>query len=74
VLTLSIGEFNISWMLQTPLTRTLPAGLADSYASMRLEIGAAYTAVFLALVAPLLFAAQKVPALLGGVRPGRQPE
>ena len=28
------------------LTKTLPVGLADSYASMRLEIGSAYTIVF----------------------------
>ena len=43
VLTLSVGEFNMTWMLHTPLTKTLPVGLADSYASMRLEIGSAYT-------------------------------
>ena len=47
VVTLSIGEFNLTWMLHTPLTKTLPVGLADSYASMRLEIGSAYTVVFL---------------------------
>jgi ABC-type ATPase involved in cell division len=35
--TLSLGEFNLTWMLHTPLTKTLPVGLADSYASMRLE-------------------------------------
>lgn len=46
VFTLSIGEFNLTWMLHTPLTRTLPVGLADSYASMRLEVGSAYTLVF----------------------------
>ena len=38
VVTVSLGEFNISWMLQTPYTKTLPVGLADSYASMRLEV------------------------------------
>lgn len=56
VLTLSIGEFNITWMLHTPLTKTLPVGLADSYASMRLEVGSAYTLIFLAIVLPLLMA------------------
>src|SRR5690606_23789073 len=45
VFALSIGEFNLTWLLQTPLTRTLPVGLADSYASMRLEMGSAYTLV-----------------------------
>ncbi len=58
VLTLSMGEFNLTWMLHTPLTKTLPVGLADSYASMRLEIGSAYTLVFLVMVVPLLVAMQ----------------
>ena len=58
VVTLSIGEFNLTWMLHTPLTKTLPVGLADSYASMRLEIGSAYTVVFLIMLIPLLMALQ----------------
>lgn len=58
VVTLSIGEFNITWMLHTPLTKTLPVGLADSYASMRLEIGSAYTIVFFFMIIPLLVAMQ----------------
>ena len=58
VVTLSMGEFNITWMLHTPLTQTLPVGLADSYASMRLEIGSAYTIVFFLMIVPLLVALQ----------------
>jgi putative spermidine/putrescine transport system permease protein len=58
VVTLSMGEFNLTWMLHTPLTKTLPVGLADSYASMRLEIGSAYTLVFLVMIVPLLAALQ----------------
>ena len=58
VVTLSVGEFNLTWMLHTPLTKTLPVGLADSYASMRLEIGSAYTLVFLIMILPLLVALQ----------------
>ncbi|UKY37545.1 ABC transporter permease [Pantoea dispersa] len=54
VITLSVGEFNITWMLHTPLTKTLPVGLADSYASMRLEVGSAYTLIFILLILPLL--------------------
>jgi ABC-type spermidine/putrescine transport system permease subunit II len=54
VFTLSIGEFNLTWMLHTPLTKTLPVGLADSYASMRLEIGSAYTITFFFMIIPLL--------------------
>lgn len=60
VVTLSIGEFNLTWMLHTPLTKTLPVGLADSYASMRLEIASAYTLVFLVMIIPLLLAMQLV--------------
>lgn len=60
VFTLSIGEFNLTWMLHTPLTKTLPVGLADSYASMRLEIGSAYTIYFFAMIVPLLTAMQWV--------------
>jgi putative spermidine/putrescine transport system permease protein len=60
VVTLSIGEFNMTWLLHTPLTKTLPVGLADSYASMRLEIGSAYTLVFFLMIVPLLIALQAV--------------
>lgn len=58
VFTLSVGEFNLTWMLHTPLTRTLPVGLADSYASMRIEIGSAYTLVFLLVIMPVLWGMQ----------------
>lgn len=58
VVTLSMGEFNLTWMLHTPLNKTLPVGLADSYASMRLEIGSAYTIVFFFMIIPLLVAMQ----------------
>jgi putative spermidine/putrescine transport system permease protein len=58
VVTLSVGEFNITWMLHTPLSMTLPVGLADSYASLRLEVGSAYTLIFLLMIIPLLVAMQ----------------
>ncbi len=54
VVTLSIGEFNLTWMLHTPFLKTLPVGLADSYASMRLEIASAYTLIFFIMIVPLL--------------------
>ncbi|TCS60936.1 ABC transporter permease [Varunaivibrio sulfuroxidans] len=60
VVTLSIGEFNLTWMLHTPMTKTLPVGLADSYASMRLEVASAYTLVFFIMIVPLLVAMQLV--------------
>lgn len=58
VVTLSMGEFNMTWLLHTPLTKTLPVGLADAYASLRLEIGSAYTLVFFLMIVPLLLAMQ----------------
>lgn len=67
VTTLSIGEFNLTWMLHTPLTKTLPVGLADSYASMRMEIGSAYTLIFFLMIVPLLVAMQ----MAARWRPGR---
>ena len=58
VVTLSLGEFNLTWMLHTPLTKTLPIGLADAYASMRLEVASAYTLIFFVMIIPLLVAMQ----------------
>ena len=66
VVTLSLGEFNLTWMLHTPLTKTLPVGLADSYASMRLEVASAYTLVFFVMIIPLLTAMQ----IFAGYRSG----
>jgi putative spermidine/putrescine transport system permease protein len=63
VFTLSIGEFNITWMLHTPLTKTLPVGLADSYASMRLEVASAYTLIFFVVITPVLVALQRFGAV-----------
>lgn len=60
VLTLSMGEFNMTWLLHTPLNKTLPVGLADAYASLRLEIGSAYTLVFFIMIVPLLLAMQAI--------------
>ena len=64
VFTLSVGELNLTWMLHTPLTRTLPVGLADSYASMRIEIGSAYTLVFLMVILPVLWGLQAIGSLI----------
>lgn len=64
VFTLSIGEFNLTWMLHTPLTRTLPVGLADSYASMRIEVGSAYTLVFLIVILPVLWLLQALTTFI----------
>jgi putative spermidine/putrescine transport system permease protein len=67
VVTLSMGEFNMTWLLHTPLTKTLPVGLADAYASLRLEIGSAYTLIFFLMIIPLLLGLQ----ILSRPRPSR---
>jgi putative spermidine/putrescine transport system permease protein len=68
VVTLSLGEFNMTLLLHTPFTMTLPVGLADAYASMRLEIGSAFTLVFLVLLVPLLVALQWAADAAAGMR------
>src|SRR5262249_35835712 len=76
VVTLSLGEFNLTWMLHTPLTKTLPVGLADSYASMRLEDASAYTLGFFVMIIPRLTAMQACggwSAARGGRRWARPP-
>jgi putative spermidine/putrescine transport system permease protein len=74
VVTLSMGEFNLTWMLHTPLTKTLPVGLADSYASMRLEVGSAYTLIFFIMIVPLLMAMQWAAKPLGASQRRPLPE
>ena len=51
-------------MLQTPLTRTLPVGLADNYLSARIEVGSAYTIIFLLVILPVLWGLQAAVKLL----------
>lgn len=72
VVTLSVGEFNLTWMLHTPLTKTLPVGLADAYASMRLEVASAYTLVFFVMIVPLLVAIQMAGMFGGDAFGGRR--
>ena len=69
VVTLSIGEFNMTLLLHTPLTPTLPVGLADAYASLRLEVGSAYTLIFFVIIIPLLIAMQLASQPLNLARP-----
>ncbi|NED93710.1 ABC transporter permease subunit [Phytoactinopolyspora alkaliphila] len=67
VLTLSLGEFNVSFFLFTPVEQPLPVELYSSYITNRLEIAAASTMWFLALVVP----AAVVLELAGGTKVGQ---
>jgi putative spermidine/putrescine transport system permease protein len=58
VVTLSIGEFNLTLLLSTPMVQTMPVGLAVAYTNARIEIGSAYTIVFFIMIVPLLIALQ----------------
>lgn len=58
VLTLSVGEFNLTLLLSTPLMQTMPVGLAVAYTNSRIEQGSAYTILFFVMIVPLLVAMQ----------------
>lgn len=62
VFTISLGEFNASFLLTTPVTLTLPAALYDSYTNDSFQVSSAATSVFMAVVLPVLLAIQ----LIGG--------
>ena len=51
----SLGEFNITFFLYTPFIMTLPVGMYESYASLRIEVGSAFTTLFLAFAIPLTY-------------------
>lgn len=66
--TLSMGEFNVSFFLFTPLYKTLPIDLYDVYITGRLELAAAMTLIFLIFVVPAsLFLEQLGDKRVGGV-------
>ncbi len=58
VFTLSLGEFNLSYFLYTPLAMPLSVGMYEAYASLRIEIGSAFTTLFLATTLPILILGQ----------------
>jgi putative spermidine/putrescine transport system permease protein len=55
VFMMSLGEFNITFFLYTPFIMTLPVGMYESYASLRIEVGSAFTTLFLVFAIPLTF-------------------
>jgi putative spermidine/putrescine transport system permease protein len=66
--TLSMGEFNVSFFLFTPLYKTLPVDLYDVYITGRLELAAAMTLIFLLFVVPAsLLLEQLGSKTVGGV-------
>lgn len=62
VFTISLGEFNASFLLTTPENLTLPAALYDSYSNDSFQISSAATSIFMLVVVPVLLGIQ----FLGG--------
>lgn len=60
VFTLSMGEFNVSFFLFTPLNKTLPVELYSAYITNRVEVAAAITLIFLAFVVPAAMAIERL--------------
>ncbi|MFZ5556501.1 MAG: ABC transporter permease [Pseudomonadota bacterium] len=58
VFTISLGEFNASFLLTTPVNLTLPAALYDSYTNDSFQISSAATSVFIIIVVPVLMGIQ----------------
>jgi putative spermidine/putrescine transport system permease protein len=58
VFAVSWGEFNVSFLLATPLIQTFPAGLYSTYTTNSFPVAAMATLVFLAPIVPALIAIQ----------------
>lgn len=67
ILTLSFGEFNVSFFLFTPLQQPVPVVLYDAYLTGRIEAAAAATVLFLVMVVPAVVALER----LGGAKVGQ---
>jgi putative spermidine/putrescine transport system permease protein len=60
VFAISLGEFNASFLLNTPFNQTLPAALYDAYSNDSFQVSSAATTLFMAIVVPVLMAIQLV--------------
>ena len=58
VFTISLGEFNASFLLTTPENLTLPAALYDSYTNDSFQVSSAATSIFMMVVIPVLLGIQ----------------
>lgn len=58
VFAISLGEFNASFLLNTPFNQTFPAALYDSYTNDSFQVSSAATSIFMVVVIPVLMAMQ----------------
>ena len=69
VFAVSWGEFNVSYLLNTPLHQTYPAALYATYTSNSFQVAGAATTIFLGGIVPALLAIQLLDG--GGSSAGR---
>ncbi len=62
VFAVSWGEFNVSYLLNTPVNQTYPAALFGTYTSNSFQVASAATVLFLAVLAPVFMLIQWVGA------------
>ena len=60
VFAISWGEFNVSFLLNTPTHQTYPAALYATYTSNSFQVGSAATVIFLAVLTPTLWIIQRL--------------
>lgn len=60
VFAVSFGEFNVSFLLTTPLTATFPSALYATYTFNSFQVSSAATVIFLAVVLPVLTIIQRI--------------
>jgi putative spermidine/putrescine transport system permease protein len=60
VFAISLGEFNVSFLLNTPVNQTYPAALYDTFANDSFQVACAATVIFMAVVIPVLMVLQMV--------------
>lgn len=58
VFAISLGEFNASFLLNTPFNQTFPAALYDTYTNDSFQVSSAATSIFMFVVVPALLAIQ----------------
>lgn len=58
VFAISLGEFNASFLLNTPFNQTFPAALYDAYTNDSFQVSSAATSIFMLVVVPVLMAIQ----------------
>jgi putative spermidine/putrescine transport system permease protein len=60
VFAISLGEFNASFLLNTPINQSYPAALYDTYNLDSFQVSSASTTIFMVLLFPALIALQYV--------------